>query len=378
MKVSELHQKDLDMGKLYSSDKVDFTKEPMFFGKTKNIQRYDVQKYKFLETMYETMESFFWVPQEIDLKKDKIDFNNLSESEKHIFTSNIKFQILLDSIQGRGPAFTFSQITTLPELEATMLKINDFEIKHSKSYSHILRNVYNKPGEIFDGVLDDTFIVKRAETILKVYNKFYTMVLEWLYSGEEEPSLELKKMTILALINMNILEGIRFYNSFVCSFSFAENKKMEGNAKQIKLIARDENTHLAVSQFLINTLRKNESEGFTEIFKDLESEIIDMYRKASEEEAEWGRYLFKDGSLIGLNATLLQKYNKYITNKRLQAIGFKAIFPDSDENPLPWVDHWLNSNSMEVLPQETEITSYLVGALDTNIDEEIWEDMIKL
>lgn len=362
---------------LFSKEKIDFTKEPMFFGTGKNLQRYDIVKYKFFETMYEKQSGFFWRPQEINLIKDKGDFNKLSESEKHIFISNLKFQILLDSLQGRGPAATFVQLTTLPEYEACLTKMGDFEILHSKSYSHVIRNVFTDPSEVFDTILDNEYILRRAETITQTYNDLYYKVNDFLcrsYRNEDlspEYMKDLKKTLYLAIINWNILEGIRFYNSFACSFAFAENQLMEGNAKEIKLIARDEATHLAISQYTINTLKKNHSEGFQEVIAECEEEVYAMYKTASEEESEWADYLFKDGSIIGLNAVLLKTYNKHLTNKRLQAIGYKAIF-EHTENPLTWMDNWLNSSNVEVAPQETELTSYVIGGLDSNTSDDDW------
>lgn len=363
---------------LFSQEKIDFTKEPLFFGTGKNIQRYDVMKYKFYDTMYEKQSGFFWRPQEINLTKDKADFNKLSESEKHIFISNLKFQILLDSLQGRGPIATFVQLTTLPEFEACLIKLDDFEVLHSKSYSHVIRNVFNDPSEVFDTILDNEYILKRAKTITDVYNDLYSATNDYLCKTQngvplsDEYMYNLKKTLYLALINWNILEGIRFFNSFACTFAFAENQTMEGNAKELKLIARDEQVHLAISQFTINTLKRNQDEGFQEVIEDCEELVYDMYRKASEEEQEWADYLFKDGSIIGLNAVLLKTYNKHITNKRLHAIGYKTIFEHTD-NPLTWMDNWLNSSNVEVAPQETELTSYVIGGLDSNTNETDWE-----
>ena len=362
---------------LFSDQKIDFTKEPMFFGTGKNLQRYDVMKYKFFDTMYEKQSGFFWRPQEINLTKDKADYNKLSPSEKHIFHTNLKFQILLDSLQGRGPVATFAQLTTLPEAESCLTKLGDFEVLHSKSYSHIIRNIFNDPSEIFDSIMDDEFIMRRAKTMTDMYNDLYYKTNEYIMLSlqgapiSDEFMYNLKKSVYLALINWNILEGIRFYNSFACSFAFAENQAMEGNAKEVKLIARDENIHLAISQFIINTLRKNPDEGFQEVIADCEEEVYAMYKQASEEEQEWADYLFKDGSIIGLNATLLKSYNKHLINKRLSAIGYKHIYEHS-ENPLSWMDNWLNSSNVEVAPQETELTSYVVGGLDASTTDDDW------
>lgn len=365
---------------LYVNEPIDFTKEPIFFGSGRNIQRYENPKYPFFEKLAQSMWKLHWTETEINLIKDKIDFINLIDHEKHIFTSNIKFQSLLDSIQGRAPFQTFGQITTLPEIEDCLIKIDCFEVLHSRAYTHILRNIFTKPEEILDEILIDDKIKARAETIAGYYDDFYAKIIEYqMYSisGEtpsEEFMIELKKSLYRALINLNILEGIRFYVSFACSFAFAENQKMEGNAKEIKFIARDEAQHLAFSQKVINILKKEEGEGFLDIIPELEEEVYEMYREAAEQEIEWADYLFKDGSIIGLNATLLKQYMQYLTNARLKAIGYKPIF-DKTENPLSWMDHWLSSKGTEVAPQETEISSYLIGALDKNLDDSFFENL---
>ena len=365
---------------LYTTEKIDFTKEPIFFGSGRNIQRYENPKYPFFEKLAQNMWKLHWTETEFDLSKDKTDFINLTDSEKHIFTSNIKFQTLLDSIQGRAPFQTFGQVTTLPEIEDCLIKIDCFEVLHSRAYTHILRNIFTKPSDVFDEILDEEMIIERARTIAGYYDDFYKHIIEYQAYNimgkipPEEFMRNIKKSCYRALINLNILEGIRFYVSFACSFAFAENQKMEGNAKEIKLIARDEAQHLSFSQKVINILKKDESEGFTDIISEMEEEVYNMYREAAGQEIEWADYLFKEGSLIGLNAALLKQYMQYLTNTRLQAIGYKGIF-ERTENPLSWMDHWLSSKGVEVAPQETEISSYLIGALDKTIDDDFFDNM---
>lgn len=365
---------------LYTNHKIDFTTEPIFFGSGRNIQRFENPKYPFFEKLAQSMWKLHWTETEIDLTKDKIDFNNLTEAEKHIFTSNIKFQTLLDSIQGRAPFQTFGQVTTLPEVEDCLIKLDCFEVLHSRAYTHILRNIFTKPQYIFDDILEEEMILARARIITKYYDDFYDkiIVFQKLSIDKEEPTpefmVELKKALYLALINLNILEGIRFFVSFACSFSFAENQKMEGNAKEIKFIARDEAVHLAFSQKVINILKKEESEGFSDLIPLWEEDVYNMYTEAAEQEMEWADYLFKDGSIIGLNSTLLKQYMRYLTNTRLHAIGYKSLF-EKTENPFTWMEHWLSSKSVEVAPQETEISSYVIGALNKNIEEEFFSTM---
>ncbi len=360
-------------GSLYTPKLIDFKTQPIFFGDGKNVQRYEDVKYPFFDTLAKEMWKLHWTEdKEVDLTKDKQDFVTLPKGEQHIFVSNIKFQTLLDSIQGRAPILTFGQVQNLPEIEDCLTKIQAFEVLHSRSYTHILRNIFTKPSEVLDEIILEEKIQDRANEIIKYYDEFYYDVLDYqiLCKKGITPSdafmNKIKTSLYLALINLNILEGIRFYVSFACSFAFAENRKMEGNAKIIKFIARDENKHLEFSQKMINILRKTESEGFTKIIPTLDSKVYEMYAIATAQENDWADYLFKDGSLIGLNAPLLKQYMKYITNNRLKAIGYKPIF-EKQENPLSWISTWLSSKGTENLLQETDNTSYLVGALKNDV-----------
>ena len=359
---------------LYHEAKINFLDENIFFGKGRNVQRYDIQKYPFYEKLSQRMLSFFWRPEEVSLIKDTNDFNSLTDQEKFIFTENLKYQILLDSVQGRSPFLTFGQVTTLPEVEEAIIIWDFFETIHSISYSYIIKNVYPDPETIFNDIMTNTMIVERAGSVTEKYNEFYRYMLmyqaqELGMKSEQEISLdELKRRLYLALVSVNILEGVRFYVSFACSFAFAENKKMEGNAKIIKFIARDENEHLALTQKLIRDLRSNPAEGFSEIVKDLDDEIYALYKDAAEQEMRWAEYLFENGSIIGLNTKLLTKYMQYLTDKRLKGIGLEPMFGEKND-PLSWMDRWLRNDTVEVLPQETEITSYLVGGIDLTVED---------
>jgi len=320
------------------------------------------------------MLSFFWRPEEVSLIKDTNDFNSLTDQEKFIFTENLKYQILLDSVQGRSPFLTFGQVATLPEVEEAIIIWDFFETIHSISYSYIIKNVYPDAAAIFNDIMENKMIVERAGSVTDKYNEFYRYMIQYQaqqlgMNGTTEITLdELKRRLYLALVSVNILEGVRFYVSFACSFAFAENKKMEGNAKIIKLIARDENEHLAMTQKMIRDLRNNPEEGFSDIINDLDADVYALYRDAAEQEMRWAEYLFEKGSIIGLNTRLLNKYMKFLTDKRLKAIGYNAIF-DEKTDPLTWMERWLRNDSVEVLPQETEITSYLVGGIDLTVDE---------
>ncbi len=357
--------------KLYDYNEIDFKNEPIFLGEGKNIQRFEAPRYKFFWDLAERMDSLFWKPAEISLLKDKADYVELEEHEKHIFDSNLKRQILLDSIQGRSIQQTFGRVLTNPEVEYCMERWQYQETNHSASYTYILRNVYDNPSDVLDSIVDNELIAKHTNNINEHYEKLY-MLISQSETMNNITDYELKKAIWLALISVNILEGIRFYVSFACTFAFAENKKMEGNAKELTLIARDENQHLALTQKLINILRKEKDEGFFEVIKDTEDTVHSMYLDAVQDEIEWAKYLFKDGSILGLNTDILERYMKYIANQRMRAIGINTVF-DIHQNPIPWIDSYLGNSKVEVLPQQVQISSYVIGALDCKVEEEIWK-----
>ena len=357
------------MTKVFNRKSVDWTKQPMFFGDEPNTQRFDQQKYPVFEKLNQQQLGFFWRPEEVSLQKDRNDYNLLSDEQKHIFTSNLKYQTLLDSVQGRGPCLAFLPFCSLPELESMLVAWDFSETIHSRSYTYIMKNVYSNPTEILDTIVKTPEIMKRAETVTEAYDKFIEYSHKYHLMGEGERK-ELKKLLYLTLVNVNILEGIRFYVSFACSFAFGELKLMEGSAKIISLIARDENLHLAVSQNIINNYRKHENDKeMLQIIKETEQEVYDMYDTAVQQEKEWAQFLFKDGSMIGLNDKLLNQYVEYMANKRMVAIGLKPKYDQPrTNNPLPWTTHWLNSRGLQNAPQETEIESYVVGGIKQDVD----------
>ena len=351
--------------------RLDMMKEPLFFGSGKNLQRYDIMKHKTFYELGEKMDENFWKPAEINLDQDVVDFKNLTQSEERIFTLNLKRQIVLDSIQGRSPLLTFGRVTTNSAFESALTKLQYQELNHSDTYSYILRNVYSNPGEVFDTILEDEVITKHTKKITDAYENFYQLLNEF-ESGKSVTEYELKKALWLALIAWNILEGMRFFVSFACTFAFAENKKMTGNAQELKLIARDENLHLQLTQKAINILKSNEDEGFFEVIEECKDEVQELFKEASENEIEWAKYLFKDGSIIGLNEEILTNYMKHITNTRLRAIKEPKIF-EVTKNPLPWINAWLGKGQEEVLPQELEITNYKIGVVSA-MDDEDWNE----
>jgi len=367
---------------VFNTKQVDTSKGQMFFGPPLGVQRYDKFKYPIFDKLTQTQLGFFWRPEEVSLQKDRADYPTLNAAQKHIFTSNLKYQILLDSVQGRAPGMAFSPYCSLPELEGCMSIWQTMEMIHSRSYTHIIKNVYPDPSEVFDTILDDDKILSRAESVTKAYDDFINVANEWGQSNNwkedwrehinaEWTRKDLKQHLYRAVANVNILEGIRFYVSFACSFAFGELKLLEGSAKIISLIARDESQHLAITQNILNKWKDGDDPEMVEIANEEEENVYEMFRKCVEEEKEWAEYLFKDGSIIGLNDVLLQKYVEWTANRRLKAIGLKPIFDTPlANNPLPWTAHWLSSKGMQVAPQETEVESYVVGSIKQDVKKD--------
>ncbi|WP_343155240.1 class Ia ribonucleoside-diphosphate reductase subunit beta [Buchnera aphidicola (Kurisakia onigurumii)] len=351
--------------------------EPMFFGNSINISRFDQQKYIIFEKLIEKQLSFFWRPEEIDLSQDRIDFNKLLEHEKHIFLSNLQYQTLLDSIQGRSPNIAFLPIVSIPELETWIETWSFSETIHSRSYTHIIRNIFHSPNIIFNNIIDNAFICNRSKDIAYYYDSLIYSIYSWNTLGQGTYYINnkkifnniniLKKKLYLCLISVNVLEAIRFYVSFACSFAFAEQEIMEGNAKIIRLIARDESLHLTGTQYIINLLKNEKKEEMQEIADECKEESIKIFKNAVEQEKKWAKYLFKDGSILGLNKKILYQYIEYITNIRMKAIGLDPIF-SIFTNPIPWINFWLKSDKVQSAPQEVEINSYLVSQIDSNIN----------
>ncbi|MGS0676500.1 class Ia ribonucleoside-diphosphate reductase subunit beta [Shewanella sp. 0m-4] len=358
--------------------------EPMFLGQSVNVARYDQQKYEVFEKLIEKQLSFFWRPEEVDVSRDKIDYAALPEHEKHIFISNLKYQTLLDSIQGRSPNVAFLPLVSLPELETWIETWSFSETIHSRSYTHIIRNIVNDPSVVFDDIVENDEILKRASDIANYYDHLIKLSQAYHLLGEgsheidgeiiEVTKREIKKALYLCMVSVNVLEAIRFYVSFACSFAFAERKVMEGNAKIIRLIARDEALHLNSTQHILKIMHAGKDDPeMAEIAKECEQTAIDIFIKAAEQEKEWAKYLFKDGSMIGLNEHILCQYVEYITNERMKAVNFASPYPEQT-NPLPWMKNWLESDSVQVAPQEVEVSSYLVGQIDSSIDDDEFSD----
>ena len=377
MTVAKFEKKGMTV---FNTNKVDTTKQPMFFGQPLGVQRYDNYKYPVFDRLTQSQLGYFWRPEEVSLQKDRSDYQTLTPEQKHIFTSNLKYQIMLDSVQGRGPGMAFIPYCSLPELEACMTVWEFMEMIHSRSYTYIIKNVYPDPSEVFDTILDDENVMQRAASVTAAYDEFiddahqYDSSQMWNLAREGHTTgtierKEIKRRLYRAVANVNILEGIRFYVSFACSFGFGELKLMEGSAKILSLIARDESQHLVITQNILKKWAAGDDPEMKEISKEEKGYVTEMFKKTVDEEKAWARYLFKEGSMIGLNERLLGMYVEWIANRRMKAIDIDPVFDvPARNNPLPWTQHWLNSKGQQNAPQETEIESYVVGGIKQDVD----------
>ena len=374
--------KKVDSMTVFNTEEVETTKQPMFFGKPLGIQRYDNYKYPVFERLTTQQLGYFWRPEEVSLQKDRSDYQLLRPEQKHIFTSNLKYQVMLDSVQGRGPGMAFAPYCSLPELEGCMKVWEFMEMIHSRSYTYIIKNVYSNPSDVFDTILSDNRILERAQSVTQAYDDFINSAHEYDQSNmwkdgwkgsylSETTTYELKRKLFRAVANVNILEGIRFYVSFACSFAFGELKLMEGSAKIVSLIARDENQHLVITQQILNKWRDGDDPDMKKIYKEEEPWFYKTFENAVNQEKLWSEYLFKNGSMIGLNEKLLQQYVEWIANKRMKAVGLKPVYDIAQRaNPLPWTQHWISSKGLQVAPQETEVESYVVGGIKQDVKKD--------
>ena len=375
-------QSDIKGITVFNTEEVNTKKQSMFFGKPLGIQRYDSYKYPVFDKLTTQQLGYFWRPEEVSLQKDRGDFQTLTAAQKHIYTSNLKYQTMLDSVQGRAPGMAFMPFCSLPELEACMQVWQFMEMIHSRSYTYIMKNVYSNPSEVFDTILRDEKILERASSVTEAYDDFINQAHEWgqgnfwQETSRSSPSAQwclkdLKRSLYKAVANVNILECIRFYVSFACSFAFGELKLMEGSAKIISLIARDENQHLVITQNILKNWREGDDKDMQDIMKEEEEWTYKQFDKCVNEEKKWADYLFKDGTMIGLNDKLLQQYVEWIANKRLKAIKLQPQYDvPASNNPLPWTSHWISSKGLQVAPQETEVESYVVGGIKQDVKKD--------
>lgn len=366
---------------VFNINKKPATERRMFLDGSVDIQRYDELKYKKIDKMTEKQLGFFWQPNEVDLSREAHDFKNLTESEQHIFTSNLKRQILLDSVQGRSPSLTLLPVVSIPELENWLTKWTENEALHSRSYTHIIRNIYPDPAVVFDQLLDIKEIIDCSDSITKHYDDLHDSVVAWQFLGAGTHTVngskvvvdeyDLKRKIWLVLNSVNVLEGIRFYVSFACSWAFAELKQMEGNAKVIKLICRDENLHLGFTQTMLKLLISDDPD-FVKIKEECKDEVRQMFIDAVEQEIEWAKYLFQGGSMIGLNEELLTDYVHWIANKRMHTLGIDSPYTGGS-NPLPWTQKWIAGSDVQVAPQEVQLSSYIVGGTKQDLGDDTFK-----
>ncbi|AHY25211.1 ribonucleotide reductase class Ia beta subunit [Pectobacterium bacteriophage PM2] len=385
------------MSTVFNKEQVDILNEPMFFGSGLGIARYDVQRHAQFEELTEKQLSFFWRPEEVNLMTDRAQFEKLPAYRQNIFINNLKYQSLLDSIQGRAPAAVLAALVSDPSLDTWIQTWTFSETIHSRSYTHIMRNLFTDPGKIFEEIVLDEAIMARAESIGVLYDDVLKKTRVWQTSVDELEYLEaegrvetfaliglesriakekkeLMKALYLCLHSVNALEAIRFYVSFACTFNFHKNMEiMEGNAKIMKFIARDEQLHLKSTQYIIRQLQLGtDGNEWVEIAKECESEAVKIFMDVNRQEKEWAVHLFKDGGLPGLNVEILCDFIDYLTVSRMRAAGLPCdIVLKSTRHPIPWIREYLNSDLVQSAPQEVEISSYLVAQIDNDVDQNV-------
>ena len=341
------------MRTIFNEKNVDTSKQPIFFGEELGLQRLDRVKYPKFLRLYKDQLSFFWRPNDISLIKDATDYEKLTENERFIFTTNLKFQTLMDSCISRGVGVLMPHIS-LPEVELCCKAWELFECIHSESYNYIMENVYPDFSSVLDSIADNSEIVNRGKKVKEWYDKL-------LHIDENNKHETLYK----TLISINILEAVQFFVSFVCAFSFGQNGLMIGNADVIKYIRRDENLHLQITQNMLNYLHNNEEEGFQDVARDCAKDVEGMFVQAVDEEKSWAKYLFKDGSLLGLNEAILCEYIEWLANLRLKTLGMPQIYPNAKNHMQGWLTAW--TGNTQAAPQEKQITEYKIGASKSDI-----------
>lgn len=384
------------MSTVFNTQQVDVLNEPMFFGSGLGIARYDIQRHKVFEDLTEKQLSFFWRPEEVNLMLDSAQFNKLPQFQQDIFTNNLKYQSLLDSIQGRAPSAVLMALISDPSLDTWVATWTFSETIHSRSYTHIMRNLYTDPSKVFDEIVLDEAIMKRAESIGKYYDDVLVKTRYWenakadieyqkeINADEDviEDAIEhetywkreLMKSLYLCLHVINALEAIRFYVSFACTFNFHKNMEiMEGNAKIMKFIARDEQLHLKGTQYIIRQLQSGtDGDEWVQIAKECEQEAVNIFMEVNRQEKEWAAHLFKDGTCPGINTQSMCAFVDYLTVSRMKQCGLPCPITDAPtKHPYPWIREYLNSDLVQAAPQEVEISSYLVAQIDNDVDQNV-------
>lgn len=384
------------MSTVFNTSPVNILTEPMFFGSGLGLARYDIQRHRVFEELIEKSLSFFWRPEEVNLMMDAAQFNKLPQYQQNIFTNNLKYQSLLDSIQGRAPSAVLMSLISDPSLDTWVATWTFSETIHSRSYTHIMRNLYTDPSKVFDEIVLDEAIMKRAESIGRYYDDVLIKTRYWenakadieyqkeINADEDviEDAIEhetywkreLMKSLYLCLHVINALEAIRFYVSFACTFNFHKNMEiMEGNAKIMKFIARDEQLHLKGTQYIIRQLQSGtDGDEWVKIAKECEQEAVDIFMEVNRQEKDWAVHLFKDGDVPGLNTNSMWSFIDYLTVSRMKQCGLPCPITDAPvKHPYPWIREYLNSDNVQSAPQEVELSSYLVAQIDNDVDDKV-------
>jgi len=345
-----------------------YLKRKMFLDGVVTVQRFEEYRYPKIAKFEELARGFFWVPEEISLTKDKMDHKEASDAVKHIFTSNLLRQTALDSIQGRAPAQVFNPVISIPELESLVSNWSFFETNiHSKSYSHIIRNVYGVPKEEFNKIHDTTEIVEMASSVGKYYDLLHKLNCQKELLPVGVPEAEHVRAIWMALNASYALEALRFMVSFATSLAMVENRIFIGNGNIISLILQDELLHAEWTAWLINNVVKDD-ERFAQIVDSCRDEVYAMYMEVIAEEKAWADYLFKKGVVIGLNAAILSDFVDYTAFVRLKDIGIKYLADHPKTSPIPWFNKHLNIGKKQTALQESESTNYVIGAMGSEID----------
>jgi ribonucleoside-diphosphate reductase beta chain len=331
------------------------------------IQRFEEVKYNKLTKFEAEARGFFWVPEEVSLTKDANDFKEASDTVRHIFTSNLLRQTALDSLQGRGPTQVFTPVCSIPELESLMFNWGFFETNiHSRSYSHIIRNIYNVPKDAFNTIHDTKEIVEMASSVGNYYDALH-MINCRKELGEKVTEKEHVRAIWLALHASYALEAFRFMVSFATSLAMVENRIFIGNGNIISLILQDEILHKDWTAWMINQVVK-EDPRFAEARAECEQEVYALYMDVIREEKQWADYLFNKGPVIGLNANILKDFVDYTATGALKEIGIKYLTPAPKTTPIPWFNKHVNVSNKQTALQESESTNYVIGVMSDSLD----------
>lgn len=363
----------------------DYKKQPMFFGDSTSVARYEDPNHPFIEQLTTQALSFYWRPEEVNLMTDSSQFKTLSATDQRTFTLNLLYQAIMDTVQGSAPAEILGAICSDIGIDTWIQTWTFFETIHSRSYTHIIRNIYSNPSEIFDSIVLDDEIMERAASICHYYDELEKLSV--LYRADKirgkataKQLYELKKAFYLCLHTINALEAIRFFVSFINTFNFFETMKvMEGNAKIMGFIARDENLHHQSTRYIIQRLQSgSEGEEWVKIASECRDEATKIFLLTNEQEKAWSKYVYRDGAPKGLNVELMCSYIDYATVPRMDELGLdhSSITPPK-RNPFPWLSHFLKASSVQAAPQEVEIKSYLISQIDNDITDAIHRNYSK-